>query len=67
MNWKNWIGKKAHIILNNGYEYNCFIDDVYNSGDNIIFFNITDKFNSKITFNSNQIKFIEEKNDGRQF
>jgi len=62
-NWMNWKGKKAHIILNNNFEYNCFIDSVEDRGNGLVFINITDKFGSKKGFASGEIKFIEEKYD----
>jgi hypothetical protein len=60
-NWNDWIGKKAHIILNNNYEYNCQIVSVEDRNNGLIFINIIDKFGMKITFASGEIKFIEEK------
>ena len=60
-NWIEWQGKKAHIILQNNYEYNCNIVSVDVSGNGLIFFNVIDKFGKKITFTSGEIKFIEEK------
>jgi len=61
LNWKEWEGKKAHIILNNNYEYNCIINSVDDRGNGLIFIEITDKFGAKKIFTSNEIKFIEEK------
>ena len=60
-NWKEWQGKKAHIILRNNYEYNCEIISVDDAGNGLIFINVIDKFGKKITFASGEIKFIEEK------
>lgn len=60
-NWTGWQGKKAHIILNNGYEYNCLIDSVEDLGNGLVFINIIDKFGSRKGFASGEIKFIEEK------
>ena len=61
LNWKEWEGKKAHIILNNNFEYNCIINCVDNRGNGLIFLEITDKFGAKKIFTSGEIKFIEEK------
>ena len=61
LNWKKWEGKKAHIILNNDYEYNCIINSVNDSGNGLIFIEITDKFGEIKLFTSSEIKFIEEK------
>jgi hypothetical protein len=60
-NWKKWQGKKAHIILNNNYEYNCQVVEVDDSGNGIIWIRIIDKFGKCIDFTSGEIKFIEEK------
>lgn len=61
LKWYEWEGKKAHIILNNNYEYNCIINNVDDRGNGLIFIEITDKFGSKKIFSSEEIKFIEEK------
>ena len=61
LNWKEWKGKKAHIILKNNYEYNCIINSVTDVGNGLIFIEIIDKFNDKKIFDSKEIKFIEEK------
>lgn len=58
LNWKEWAGKKAHIILNNNYEYNCSVISI--SNDNMM--KILDKFREIKIFNVAEIKFIEEKN-----
>jgi hypothetical protein len=66
-NWKNWIGKKAHIILHKlnssgeNYEYNGTIDSIEDRGNGLIWIDITDKFGLKKGFASGEIKFIEEK------
>ena len=61
LNWKELDGKKAHIILKNNYEYNGVINAVSDTGDGLIFIEFIDKFDKKIIFSSNEIKFIEVK------
>lgn len=61
LNWEELKGKKAHIILNNNYEYNCTIDNIDKMPDGKVFIQITDKFGAMKMFTSSEIKFLEVK------
>lgn len=61
LNWKELEGKKVHILLRNGFEYNCLITNIDDRGNGLIFISILDKFNKKIIFASGEINFLEVK------
>ena len=56
MEWKDWIGKRVFIKLNDGtiYSYSTVLVFEYP------FINITDKFNLPVTININEIQRIRE-------
>jgi hypothetical protein len=60
-NWKELEGKRLHIQLRNGYEYNCVLDKVDDAGNGLVFLWITDKFGEKKIIASGEIKFLEVK------
>lgn len=61
LNWKELIGKKVHIVLNNNFEYNALVTGIDDRGSGLIFIEIIDKFQKRIIFTSGEIKFIEVK------
>jgi hypothetical protein len=61
LNWRKLIGKRAHLVLNNNFEYNCLITSVDVRSEGLVFIEILDKFNKRIIFTSGEIKFIEVK------
>ena len=61
LNWKELIGKKAHIVLKNNYEYNGIITSIDDRSSGLVFIEFLDKFNKKIIFTSGEVKFLEVK------
>ena len=61
MEWNEWNGKKVFVQLKSGGNYTGEVLEVSDTGNNLIFITILDKFNKKIIFVTAEIiKIVEE-------
>jgi len=59
--WNEWVGKKVYVVVK-GRPYSGKVIDVHDSGDNLIFLEIIDKFNQHVCFTTKEIELIKEEN-----
>ena len=60
--WKYWIGKKVFIILKNKRKYNGLVLEVEQTNF-LYWITISDKFNNRIGFSSEEIELIQEESN----
>ena len=61
MDWNGWTGKKIFVQLKSGAVYSGVVTEVADTGDDVIFISIKDKFGMWVTFVANEIvKIVEE-------
>ena len=57
---KNMVGKRVYVILKNNRQYSGTVNEVHDSGNGLIFVDITDKFGKVVVFYLAEIELIEE-------
>jgi ribosome maturation factor RimP len=57
--WKFWIGKKVFIVLKNKRTYSGTVLDVEEK-EFFAWITINDKFDNRVSFNSEEISIVEE-------
>ena len=62
--WKKWEGKKVFLRTSNGRFYSGVVKEVEDSGNNLFFISLIDKFGNWITVVNYEIVEIKEEQDG---
>ena len=60
---KDLIGKKVFVILKNNRQYTGVVNEVHDSGNGLIFIDMTDKFGKVVVFSLAEIELIEEERE----
>ena len=53
-------GKKVYVILKSNRQYSGIVNEVHDSGNGLIFVDLTDKFGKAVVFSLAEIELIEE-------